>query len=209
MDVMEVSVYPVAPMDTFLDSCDFGRELLAGKTSEAQEFRVHCRDFLDQLVIVVLNSPSASSTITKGLCSFSPEILLEGDGHAVFSLFADLARALVSCGALSSDESNAAVAQFSSYVVQKHRMHEGSDVNPSEIPDVIQYLLRDFSFHARPEVCRVLKLCCLVVGLPRVSYHRLMFDLSGSSLGEAAFQCCFRLVQSYVLSAGYEHQFFY
>ena len=45
MDAKKVSVCPVAPMDTFLDSCDFGRELLAGKTSEAQEFRVHCRAF--------------------------------------------------------------------------------------------------------------------------------------------------------------------
>ena len=97
-------------MDTFWDSCDFGRELLAGKTSEALEFHVHCHDFLDQLVTVILNSPSASSTIAKGLCSFSPEILLEGDDYAVFALFADLTRALVACGALSSDESNAAVA---------------------------------------------------------------------------------------------------
>ena len=60
MDVWKVFVYPVAPMDTFLDSCDFGRELLAGKTSEAHEFPVHCRDFLDQLITVVLNSPSVS-----------------------------------------------------------------------------------------------------------------------------------------------------
>ena len=190
MDVKKVSVYPVAPIDTFLDNCDFGRELLAGKTSEAQEFRVHCRDFLDQLVTVVLNSPSVSSTITKGLCSFSPEILLEGDEHAVFSLFADLTRSFVSCGVLSSDESNAAVAQFSSYVVEKH-------------------LLRDFSFRARPEVCRVLKLCCLVVGLPRVNYPQVTFDLSGSLLSKTAFECCLRLVQSCELSAGYEHQLFF
>ena len=76
-------------------------------------------------------------------------------------------------------------------------------------PDVIQYLLRDFSFQARPEVCRVLKLCCLVVGLPRSLYPQMSFDLSGSSLGEAAFQCCLRKVQTYVLNAGYEHQLFF
>ena len=68
---------------------------------------------------------------------------------------------------------------------------------------------RDFSFHASPEVCRVLKLCCLIVGLPRITYPQVSFDLSGSSLGEAVFQCCLRLVQSYVLSAGYEHQLFF
>ena len=88
-------------------------------------------------------------------------------------------------------------------------MHDGSEVNASEIPDVVQNLLRDFSFHARPEVCRVLKLCCLVIGLPRVVYPQVSFNLSGSSFSESAFQCCLRLVQSYVMSAGYEHQSFF
>ena len=120
--------------------------------------------------LVVLGNPSVSSKVAKGLCNFNPEIILEDDEHAVFSLFADLTKVLVTSGVLSSDESNSAVAQFSSYVVEKRRLHEGSDVNASEIPDIVQYLLRDFSFHSRPDVCRVLKLCCLVIGLPRVSY---------------------------------------
>ena len=209
MDVKKMSEYPAASMETFLDNCDFGRELLAGKTSEAQEFRRFCRDFLDQLVTVILNSHSVSSVVAKGLCSFSPEILLEGDAHSVFTLFADLTGVLVSCGILSSDDSNAAIAQFSSYVVEKRRWHEGSDVNASEIPDVVRYLLQDFSFVARPEVCRVLKLCCLVVGVPAVQYPPVSFDLSGCALSKAVFHDCVRLVQSYVLCAGYEHQVFF
>ena len=209
MDVKKMSEYPAASMETFLDNCDFGRELLAGKTSEAQEFRRYCRDFLDQLVTVILNSPSVSSVVAKGLCSFSPEILLEGDAHSVFTLFADLTGVLVSCGILSSDDSNAAIAQFSSYVVEKRRWHEGSDVNASEIPDVVRYLLQDFSFVARPEVCRVLKLCCLIVGVPAVQYPPVSFDLSGCALSKAVFHDCVRLVQSYVLCAGYEHQVFF
>ena len=120
-----------------------------------------------------------------------------------------MTRSFVGCGVLSSDESNAAVAQFSSCVVEKRRMHEWSDINASKIPDVVKYLLRDFSFRARPEVCRVLKFCYLVVGLPHVSYSRVTFDLSGSPLSEAAFECCLRLVQSCVLSASYEHQLFF
>ena len=35
MDVEEVAAYPVASIDIFLDNCDFGRELFAGKTTEA------------------------------------------------------------------------------------------------------------------------------------------------------------------------------
>ena len=117
---------------------------------------------------------------------------------------------LVTSGVLSSDESNSAVAQFSSYVVEKRRLHEGSDVNASEIPDIVQYLLRDFSFHSRPDVCRVLKLCCLVIGLPRVSYTLgFFFYLSSRLLSEAAFQCRSQLVQTYVMSTGYCHQLFF
>ena len=61
MDVLKASVFPVVPMETFLDNCDFGRELLALKTTGGQEFRGHCRSFLDQLVTVILNNPSVSS----------------------------------------------------------------------------------------------------------------------------------------------------
>ena len=209
MDVLKDSVYPAVAMVTFLDNCDFGRELLALKTTAGQEFRAHCRVFSDQLVTVVLNNPSVSSKVTKGLCRFSPEILLEGVEHAVFSLFADFTKLLATCGVLFSYESNVAVAQFSNYVVEKRMQHVGSDVNASEVPDIVQYLLRDFTFTARPEPCRELKLCCLIIDLPRITYPAVFFDLSGNSLSEAIYQCCLRLVKSYVMSARYEHQLFF
>ena len=47
MDVEKVAAYPVARIDTFLDNFDFGRELVAGKTTEAPEFRVQGRKFLN------------------------------------------------------------------------------------------------------------------------------------------------------------------
>ena len=105
---------------------------------------------------------------------------------------------------LSSDESIASVAQFSSYVVHTRIQHEGSDVDASGIPDIVQYLLREISFHSLPDVYHVLKLCCLVIGLPRVSYAQVSFQLSGSLLSEAALQRCLQLVQTYVMSAGYD-----
>ena len=90
-----------------------------------------------------------------------------------FLFFADLSKVLESCGMLSSDESKSAVAQIVSYVVAKGRQHEGSVVVVSEIPDVVHHLLRNFSFQSRSDVCRVLKLCCLVLGLPHVSYQQV------------------------------------
>ena len=79
----------------------------------------------------------------------------------------------------------------------------------SEIPNMVDWLLRDFSFLARHRVCRVLKLCVLVTGRPRAVYPAVNFDLSGSKLSIAKFQECLHLVQSYMLSPGYEHQSFF
>ena len=209
MDEEKVAAFPSIADDVFLASCDFGRELLAGKTSEFPTFRIRCREFMDQLVSIILKCPSASSRVSRGIYSFCPELLLEGDGQLVFQLFPDLCRVLESCGCLSSDDSKAAVEEFSSYVVEKPNQHERSMGVAKEIPNMVNWLLRDFSFLARHRVCRVLKLCVLVTGRPRAVYPVVTFDLSGSKLSVAKFQECLRLVQSYVLSPGYEHQSFF
>ena len=49
---------------------------------------------------------------------------------------------------------------------------------------MVSWLLRDFSFQARVHVCRVLKLCVLITGRPRVSYPSVTFDLRESKLSE-------------------------
>ena len=161
---------------------------------------------MDRLVSIVLKSPSASSRVSQGVYSFCPELLLEGDGQLVFQLFPDLCRILESCGVLSSDDSKGAVEEVSSYVVEKRNQHERTMGVASEISNMVNWLLRDFSFLARHRVCRVLKLCVLIT---RAVYPTVNFDLSGSKLNMAKFQECLHLVQSYVLSPGYEHQSFF
>ena len=205
MDVEKVAEFPPIAMESFLAGSDYGRELLAGKTSEFGTFRVRCREFLDRLIVVILKSPSASSRVSRGLYSFCPELLLEGDGLLVFRLFSDLCRILESCGALLSDESKDAVEEFSSYVVEKRCQHDAAMGVASEIPDVVSWLLRDFGFQARVHACRVLKLCVLITGRPREIYPAVTFNLSGSKLSEK-FRECLLLVQSYVLSPGYAHE---
>ena len=79
----------------------------------------------------------------------------------------------------------------------------------SEISNMMNWLLRDFSFLARQRVCRVLKLCVLITGKPRTGYPTVNFDLNGSKLSMAKFQECLHLVQNYVLSPEYEHQSFF
>ena len=209
MSEEKVAEFPPIAMESFLAGSDYGRELLAGKTSEFSTFRVRCREFLDRLIVVILKTPCVSSRVSRGLYSFCPELLLEGDGQLVFRLFSDLCRVLESCGALLSDESKAAVEEFSSYVVEKRSQHEASVGVASEIPDIVSWLLRDFGFQARVHACRVLKLCVLITGRPRECYPSVTFDLSGSRLAERKFRECLLLVQSYVLSPGYAHKCFF
>ena len=159
------------------------------------EFRGRCREFLDRLVIVILSNPAVSSRVTRDFSCFCPEIILEGDDRAVFRLFADLTGVLGSCGLLAADEARASVEQFNSYIVEKRRQHDRSNTTASEISNVVQYLLRDFSFQARHHVCRVLKFYCLIMGGSCCVHPQVTFDLGGSKIGEDMFQDCLRLVQ--------------
>ena len=89
MDVVQVRDFAVVPCDSFLSSHDLGEQLSASKTKEYVAFRLHYRQFVDRLIIILLESTYARSVIAKGMCSFCPELMLEGDDVAVFSLFAD------------------------------------------------------------------------------------------------------------------------
>ena len=209
MDVEKVAEFPPAPIESFLENCDFDRLLSAGKTSGVLEFRVHCKEFLDRLVFVILKNPAVSSRVARGFSCFCPEVILEGDDRAVFRLFADLTGVLESCGLLAADETKAGIEQFNSYLVEKQRQHDRSNITASEISNVVQYLLRDFSFQARHHVCRVLKLCCLVMGSSCGVQPQVSLDLGGSKIGEDIFQDCLLLVQSYVLSPGYCPRLFF
>ena len=52
-------------------------------------------------------------------------------------------------------------------------------------------------------------MCCLVAGVPSSHYPVVSLDLAGFALGAECFQSCVQLVQSYISSVGYSHQFFF
>ena len=209
MSVERVERFPSVSIDCFLSSYDLGKELAAGKASESREFRVKCSEFLDQLIVMVLQHGSVTSGVSRGLSSFCSKILLEGDNSCVFTLFADLCRLYVGCGVLALDVSKAAVEKFTSYVAEKRRQHADSTRSASDISNIMEFLLNDFSVHARHHVFRVFKLCCLVIELPGSDLPAVEFDLSGCALSRIDFDRSLRLVQSYVLSSGYSHETFF
>ena len=96
--------------------------------------------------------------MTRSFICFCPEIKHESNDHAVFRLFADLTDVVGECWLLVADEAKAAVEQFNSYIVEKRRQHDRFNITASEVPNVVHYLLRDFSFQARHHVSHVLKL---------------------------------------------------
>ena len=182
MDVKKLSRFPVAPLEEFLKNNELGKMLAAGKTSEFVTFCQRCREFIDRVVVLLLKTSTVTSMVSRGLYSFCPALMLEGDNTIAFTLFADLCGILADCGALLSDEAKAAHEEYTSFVVEQRRLHSSSDRSSESITDVMQLLLQDFSFQARHRLLRVFKLCCLTVGSPCSVYPSVAFDLSGSAL---------------------------
>ena len=208
-EYMEASVdstFPSVPINEFLMNYEFEKLLSEGKTSDFVTFRLRCREFIDRLIVMLLKTTSATSAVSKGLYSFCPEMMWEGDDTTTFALFAGFCKVLETCGVIASDVSRAAVEEYTSYVVERRKSHLSSGQAAMGITDVVRHLLLDFGFQARHRVFRVFKLCYLFVGMPAVKYPAGTFDLSGSALEPRSFQNCLHLVQSYVMCAGYSPQ---
>ena len=146
MDSSKVATFRGIAMSEFLTSCQFGKDLLSCKTCGIQDFRGHCKTFIDRFVVLILEDSVARSGISKGLYSFCPELMIEGDNRLVLSLFAELCRLLEVCGIVSSDLVKAAAEEFGSYVVEQRRYHAGNDDAASGISYVTDCLLRDFGY---------------------------------------------------------------
>ena len=209
MDISKLSYFNAISMEEFLMDSDFGRELVTVKTGEMREFRVKCRECIDRLVSLILTSTAVTSGVSRGLYAFCPEIMLGGDDHHIFELFGSLCDLFRSCHVMSSDGLNAAVAEFKSSVIEKRRHYEDATCAASEIPDVVQFLLRDFAFQSRTHVFRLFKVCCLVVGVPKSNLPAVTIDLGGSALSPAVVQDCVLIVQSHIVSPSFNPRLFF
>ena len=209
MDVSNICYFNAISIEEFLMDSDFGRELVTVKTGEMREFRVKCRECIDRLVSLVLASTAVTSGVSRGLYAFCPEIMLEGDDHHIFELFGSLCDLFRTCHVMSSDGLNAAAAEVKSNVIEKRRHYEDATCAASEIPDVVQFLLRDFAFLSRTHVFRLFKICCLVVGVPKSSLPAVTIDLGGSALSQAMVQDCVLMVQSHIVSPSFNPRLFF
>ena len=197
--------FPRLPMDPFLRGHSFGKQLSEAKSSEGRDFRRDCYSFIVRLIELLLETICCTSTVARGLCCFCPELLLEGDDVAVFALYADLVGVLMSRGYLVSDVVNASIDEFRSYVVQVRRHHCASGLVASNISNIMN-MLKDFAFQSRHNLLRVVKLCCLIVVGRTHVVPDVSLEIAECQVPQAVVRSCVRIVQSFVLSGGYQHQ---
>ena len=168
--------------DDFLLNYEFGSVLRGIKGGEAREFRRRCPDFIDRFVEIILAQYPASSDLMRCIYCFCPELLLEGGDEYIFGLFNCLVALLKRCKVLTDVEAGAATEEFLSFVVDVLARHDTGAQHAEEIPDMVAFPLADYSFLARKSLCRVFKLCCLVVVKPRRDSPVVDIDLSGCTV---------------------------
>ena len=89
------------------------------------------------------------------------------------------------------------------------RRHQTSEKSAETISDRVHYLLEDFSFASRRNLCHVLKLCVLVLSRPSLRLPDVSIDLSGCVVPNMCITSALRCVQSYVMSPHYRQGGFF
>ena len=212
MDLSKLAAFEKINVTSFLRNYEFGEVLKKTKGGEAREFRKfrnQCPEFVDRLVASILSCQLVSANLLQGLYSFCPELLLEGDNDCVLGLFNKLVRVPERSGALSGSESKAAVEEFVTYVVDVRARHISSGRSAEEINNVVEFLMADYSFLSRKNLCRVLKLCCLLALKPRTDFPRVTIDISNCAVPGLVVTSCVRGVQSGVAASNYKHSAFF
>ena len=204
MDPSKLKAYENVAAADFLCNHEFGAVLRRHKSGESQVFRGLCGKFMDRLVTVILSQQSVTGDLPQGIYSFCPELLLEGDDHHMLLLFRKLIRVLERSGVKSALESKSATEEYSTFVVDARARHVSSEGIAEAIQDVRHHLLSDYSFLARKSLCRVFKLCCLVVSKPRMTFPAVDLDRSGCAVPELVVTTCIQGVQSCVVSSEFK-----
>ena len=209
MDSSKLAALEKISADDFLANYEFGATLRDCKGGESREFRRQCPNFIDRFVDAILTRCPVAADLLRYAYCFCPELLLEGGDEYIFGLFNDLVALLGRCKVMSDAEVSGATEEFLSFVVDVRSRHSSGDQTAEDIPDVVSFLLADYSFLARKNLCRAFKLCCLVILRPQKSFPAVDIDLSNCAVPEPVVSSCVRGVQSCVLSANYSQKSFF
>ena len=204
MDEQRVDEFENVAVCNFLSNHSFGVVLQNRKDGDGRVFREQCLKFMDRLVDAILAQQPVTGEFSRGLYAFCPELLLEGDDRRMLELFQKLVRVLELSGCVTALESRTAVEEYSTFVVDARRRHLSGGCSAEEIPDVKQYLFSDYSFLSRKALCRVFKLCCLVVLKPRSDFPSVDIACAGCQVPDWVVATCVCGVQSSVSSVDFK-----
>ena len=87
--------------------------------------------------------------------------------------------------------------EFVTFVVDARHRHADAERSAEFIADVMSYFLAEYSFLAQKDLCRILKLCCLVMRRPATDYPEVNFSLKDCSVPPSMISSCLRGMQSY------------
>ena len=204
MDERRVDKFESVASSDFLLNHSFGAVLQSRKDSDGRAIREQCVKFMDRLVDATLAQQPVTGEFSRGLYAFCLELLLEGDDRHMLELFRKLVRVLESSGYVSALESRTAVEEYSTFVAEARERHASADCSAEDIPDIVQYLLSVYSFLSRRALCRVFKLCCLVVLKPRGDFPAVDTSFAKCQVPEWVVATCICGVQSSVSSADFK-----
>ena len=204
MNPAKLSNFECIAASDFLCNHDFGVSLRRQKSEDARVFRRLCCKFIDRLVTVILSQHPVTGDLPQGIYSFCPELLLEGDDHHMLFLFHKLIRVLERIGAVSASESKSVIEEYSTFAVDARARHVSGGGSAESIEDVRFHLLSNYSLFARKALCRVFKLCCLVVLKRRVDFPVVDIDLSDCAVPEHVVTTSVQGVQSCVASSEFK-----
>ena len=92
------------------------------------------------------------------------------------------------------------------FVVDARLRHAGSESSAENISDVVTYLLSDYSFLSRKNLCRIFKLCYLVIRRPSCDFPAVIISLNDCAVPDSVVSSCLRGVQSYVCASSFKVQ---
>ena len=209
MDSTKVADLDRVSSDDFLANYEFGATLRSFKGGESRELRRQCPALIDRFVDVILAQYPISTDFLRYAYCFCPELLLEGGDEYIFGLFNGLVALLRRCKVVSDTEASSATEEFLSFVVDVRARHNSSSRSAEDIVDVVSFLLSDYAFLARKNLCRTFKLCCLVIVRPQQNFPAVDIELSNCVVPPLVVSSCIRGVQSCVLSANYKQKSFF
>ena len=154
-----------------------------GKSYLKKEFQRDCRKFLEDFVSCILSTVAARSAIGQGLSCFCPLVLIGGDDHAPFQLFALLLDGLLAKGWVRGGDIEACKSEYQSFVQEQRLLERTSTRGRPDIGNELTFCSSQAGFRARSHLYKVCK------GLHIAGFNLAAFFIHSSAVSGLSINC--------------------